>query len=69
MQLALQPLALLRQKNPTHLAELEAALAEAGLKDEDVGYLPLVREEITDWVALIRRSDSQPFAYLHLDGW
>ncbi|WP_306297839.1 TfpX/TfpZ family type IV pilin accessory protein [Hydrogenophaga sp. IBVHS1] len=69
VQLALQPLALLRQKNPTHLAELEAALAEAGLKDEDVGYLPLVREEITDWVALIRRSDSQPFAYLHLDGW
>ena len=66
---ALQPPARLREKNPERIAELDAALAVAGLRDEQVGYLPLVREETTDWVALVRRADGRPFAYLHLDGW
>jgi hypothetical protein len=69
VQQALQSMATLREKNPEGLSVLHAALSTAGLKDEDAGYLPLVREEITDWVALVRRSDGQPFAYLHLDGW
>lgn len=65
----LRPVDELRDKNPQQSAELDVKLAELGLSDQQVGYLPLVREEITDWVALVRRSDGQPLAYLHLDGW
>lgn len=65
----LQPLSALREKNPQRVGELDATLAALGLGDEQVGYLPLVREEITDWVVLVRRADGQLLAYLHLDGW
>jgi hypothetical protein len=65
----LRPVGELRKKNPRQSAKLDIKLAELGLSDEQLGYLPLVREEITDWVALVRRSDGQPLAYLHLDGW
>jgi hypothetical protein len=69
VQQALRPVGELRNKHPDRRAELDAQLAELGLSDEQVGYLPLVREETTDWVALVRRSDGQPRAYLQLDGW
>lgn len=69
LQKRLRPVGELRTKNPGRKAELDEALTDLGLNDEQVGYLPLVREEITDWVALVRRSDGQPLAYLHLDGW
>lgn len=65
----LKPVVELRKKNPGRMAELDAALSSAGLKEEEVGYLPLVRQEVTDWVTLVRRPDGRPFAYLHLDGW
>ncbi len=65
----LKPLSELRTKNPQKLDELDAALRKLGLSEDDVGYLPLVREEITDWVGLVQRSTGQPLTYLHLDGW
>jgi hypothetical protein len=65
----LRPLGELREKNPRQSAKLDIKLVELGLSDEQLGYLPLVREEITDWVALVRRSDGRPLAYLQLDGW
>ena len=65
----LKPLSLLREKNPQRRAELDATLASLRLSEEHLGYLPLVREEINDWVALVQRSDGQPLVYLNLDGW
>lgn len=65
----LQPVALLRQKNPDQLAVLDGALHKLALSEDELGYLPLVREEITGWVALVRRSDGAPVSYLPLDGW
>lgn len=65
----LQPLSALREKNAGRVDVLDAALLQHGLKDDAVGYLPLVREEITDWVTLVRRSDGVPVAHLPLDGW
>ena len=59
----------LRRKNPDRLALLDEALRQKNLTDDAVGYLPLVREETTDWVALVRRSDAMPLAYLPMDGW
>lgn len=69
LQKLLRPVGELRAKNPLRKADLDTALKNIGLNDEQVGYLPLVREETTDWVALVRRSDGQPVTYLHLDGW
>lgn len=69
LQQQLLPLSSLREKNPQKTAVLDAELAEMGFSDDQVGYLPLVREEITDWVALVQRATGQPLAYLHLDGW
>ncbi|WP_439520537.1 TfpX/TfpZ family type IV pilin accessory protein [Hydrogenophaga sp.] len=69
VQQALRPIADLRGKHPDRRAELDAILAKLGLSDDQAGYLPLVREETTDWVALVSRADGQPRAYLHFDGW
>ncbi len=69
LQRELRPLIQLRQKNPNAKPEIDAALARMKLQEEQVGYLPLVREEVTDWVALVERSTGQPRAYLHLEGW
>lgn len=69
LQRELLPVAALREKNPGKLAELDAALSRLGLADEALGYLPLVREETTDWVVLVSRADGQLRAYVHLDGW
>lgn len=59
----------LRNKNPEKDEVLDASLSEIGLSEEQVGYLPLVRDVVTDWVVLVERSNGTPRAYLHLDGW
>ncbi|MBW0169367.1 MAG: TfpX/TfpZ family type IV pilin accessory protein [Hydrogenophaga sp.] len=69
LQAELQPLSVLRERHREDGATIDAVLAEAGLLDSQMGYLPLVREEITDWVAIVERASGQPRAYLHLDGW
>lgn len=65
----LRSIGVLRAKHPEKVDEIDEKLKQIGVSDESVGYLPMVRAEITDWVVLVRRSDGQPFAYLHLDGW
>lgn len=65
----LKPLGELRAKNPEKIEVLNASLSELGLSDDQVGYLPLVRDVTNDWVALVERSNGAPRAYLHLDGW
>jgi hypothetical protein len=69
LQRELRPLSELRQKNPQGHTEIDAALTELRLNSEQVGYLPLVHKEITDWVVLVERARGQPRSYLHLDGW
>lgn len=69
LQRELRPVSQLREKNPNAKPKIDAALSGMKLQEQQVGYLPLVREETTDWIALIERSTGQPRAYLHLDGW
>ena len=65
----LKPIGELRAKNPEKIGVLTASLKELKLKEDQVGYLPLVRDVVTDWVVLVERSNGAPRAYLHLDGW
>lgn len=65
----LKPLEDLRARNPGKLEVLNAALTGLNLSDTQVGYLPLVRDVVTDWVVLVDRSEGMPLAYLHLNGW
>ncbi len=65
----LKPVRDLRDKNPEKIEVLKASLSKLGLSDDQVGYLPLVRDAVTDWVVLVERSNGAPRAYLHLDGW
>ncbi len=65
----LKPLDELRAKNAEKVNLLNASLAELKLTSEQVGYLPLVLDMVTDWVVLVDRSDGRLLAYLHLDGW
>ena len=57
------------KKNPVQIERLRSTLAERGLTEEQVGYLPLVREMTTNWSALVNRADARIVAYLPMDGW
>jgi hypothetical protein len=65
----LRSIAELREKNPRATKELAIAIDQAGVPESELGYLPLVRDPITDWVVVFRRVDAEPVAYAHLDGW
>lgn len=65
----LKPLSALRAKNHDKTELLDAALKRMDLNEDQLGYLPLVRDAVTDWVVLIDRSSGVPRTYLHLDGW
>jgi hypothetical protein len=65
----LKPMAVLRKKNPSRSALINQAIRETGLDEAHLGYLPMVTADVTDWVVLVGRSDVEPKAYLHLDGW
>ena len=59
----------LRAKNPDKVRELNAVLTGLDLNEAQLGYMPLVRDVVTDWVVLIERPSGAPLAYLNLDGW
>lgn len=65
----LKPLALLKQKNSAHTDMVNRVIDESHLPEDQLGYLPLVQDQITDWVVVVGRGDALPKAYLHLDGW
>ena len=48
------------------LPELEK---KTGLHLSELGYLPLVQADVTDWIVLVGRKDGLPKAYWHIDGW
>lgn len=69
VQRALKPIAFLKTQNPLTVGALNRFQTDAALDDAALGYLPLVSNETTDWVAIVRRSDAQPVAYFQMDGW
>lgn len=65
----LKPLSELRAKNPDKSTEINSMVRAGGMKESQLGYLPLVNDEKNDWVVVVSRHDALPKAYLHIDGW
>lgn len=65
---SLKPMSALRglQEKDYSLPALEK---ETGLNASSLGYLPLVQDELTDWIVIVDRSTGMPKAYWHVDGW
>ena len=59
----------LRQKNPKQRQDIDQVLSKIKLPESHLGYLPLVKDNITDWVVIVSRIDGMPVGYLHADGW
>ncbi len=57
------------QKSPAQRELINEAIQTAQQKEEALGYLPLIAAEQTNWVVVVRLTDSQPLAYLPIDGW
>ena len=66
---AAKPFAELKVKHPTRLDDLRSFVAKSGKTESHLGYVPLVRDEITDWVVIVDLSNADPVGFLHLDGW
>ena len=64
-----RPLSKLMQKSPAQRELINEAIQTAQQKEEALGYLPLIAAEQTNWVVVVRLTDSQPLAYLPIDGW
>lgn len=65
----LKPLTKLRIKNPGKSLEIDRAVSASSLKENELGYLPLVNDVKNNWVVVVSRQDALPKAYLHIDGW
>lgn len=65
----LRPLSQLESKNADRLNELHVVIRKFGITPEQMGYLPLVNDLVTDWVIVIDRSTALPLGCIPFDGW
>lgn len=65
---ALKPISDLK-KSPLVLEALHRLLKFNNISENQIGYLPLVQDSVTDWIVLISREDGLPKEYLKVDGW
>jgi len=67
---SMKPLADLRSRaNPDALRSLESLLREKGLKEDEVGYLPLASDMPVDWSVLISKGDGHLVGIVAISGW
>jgi hypothetical protein len=66
---AARPLLELKRKQPSEAALIEREVAKRGLKESDLGYLPLSSQHRTDWSVLVDLKDGEPRLLLHVDAW
>lgn len=66
---AARPLSELQARYPQHTGLFEEVRRRAGLAQPELGYLPLMAEQRSDWVVLVNRKSGEPVDYLPLDGW
>ena len=63
-----KPLAELRQKHPDQAAVINRAIADTGLPEDKLAYLPLQSRRNADWVALLNRTNADVVGFAPLDG-
>lgn len=66
---ALRPIENIYTKNKTYQSLIDAVLRKNELKVNQIGYMPLVCDSVTDWIVLIRKDTLEPMKALHIDGW
>ncbi len=69
VQQALKPMAALRELHPGVGARIDQAVAATGAAEAELGFVPLMHGDDSDWVVLLRRSDATPLGYVPLTGW
>ena len=62
-------LAVLRARKPDQVAEIDAAIKDAGLPIERLGFLPLQSRTNSEWVVIIDKATGWPKAFAAIDGW
>lgn len=69
VQQSLQQLAALRALHPVAGAQIDHAIGRSGQTEAELGFLPLMHGNDSDWVVLVRRSDAAPMGWVPLSGW
>jgi hypothetical protein len=59
----------LRLKNEGRVEDLNSEILRFDYPEEQLGYLPLVKDFVTDWVVIVNRATGVPLGYLPFDGW
>lgn len=67
LRTVLQPMDQLIAKQPSKETLIREALK--GIDLDKVGFLPLVAENVSDWVVVVSRDTAEPVAYLPVDGY
>jgi len=62
------PLSDLKAKNPDHAAEIDQAMIESGLSQEEIGYLPLFAK-MENMTVLVNKQDGKVIKVLRIDNW
>lgn len=63
-----KPVADLRQKRPTDVALIDAAVVDAGVDESRLVWLPVTSFQSTGWVALLDKASAQIVAFAPVDG-
>ena len=66
---AAKPIADLKRKQPAQAPLIEREVTKLGVKESDLGYLPLASQHHTDWSVLVDLKDGEPRLFLHVDAW
>ena len=69
VQQALQSLAALRALHPAAGMQIDQAIDRSGHSEAELGFLPLMHDNDSDWVVLVHRVDAVPVGYAPLSGW
>ena len=62
-------LELLKQRAPEQASLIESAVSRVDVSAAELGYLPLVAGNQTDWIVVVNKKNGEPIDYLPIDGW
>lgn len=67
---AMRPVGELQSRaTPDAVRELDGLLRKAGLKADDVGYLPLASDSLAEWSVILNKADARLLGVVSISGW